>query len=279
MVSGKTMDLQFFNTLSHRIETFRTSDPLGKKVGLYCCGPTVYDFAHIGNFRTFIFADMVRRFLEFKGFQVNHVMNITDVDDKIIQRLNASPEKITLRDYTAIYEKAFFEDFDRLNCLRPSVIPRATDYIPQMIKLIGKLMENGIAYQTPDGSIFFSIQRYMALGGKYGQLVKINFDEVRVGERIKNDEYEKENAADFALWKARVPSDGEVFWPSPWGEGRPGWHIECSAMSRELLGETFDIHLGGEDLAFPHHEDEIAQSEGATLCKEGGCKPIPFVRY
>ncbi len=273
------MDLQFFNTLSHRIETFRTSDPLGKKVGLYCCGPTVYDFAHIGNFRTFIFADMVRRFLEFKGFQVNHVMNITDVDDKIIQRLNASPEKITLRDYTAIYEKAFFEDFDRLNCLRPSVIPRATDYIPQMIKLIGKLMENGIAYQTPDGSIFFSIQRYMALGGKYGQLVKINFDEVRVGERIKNDEYEKENAADFALWKARVPSDGEVFWPSPWGEGRPGWHIECSAMSRELLGETFDIHLGGEDLAFPHHEDEIAQSEGATLCKEGGCKPIPFVRY
>ncbi|MGI6346362.1 MAG: cysteine--tRNA ligase [Limisphaerales bacterium] len=273
------MDLQFFNTLSRRIETFEPSEPSSKKVGLYCCGPTVYDFAHIGNFRTFLFVDMVRRFLEFKGFEVNHVMNITDVDDKIIHGFNASPEKTSLRDYTAPYEKAFFEDFDQLNCLRPTSIPRATDYIPQMLELIGKLMENGIAYQTPDGSIFFSIQRYIALGGKYGQLVKINFDEIRVGERIKSDEYEKENVADFVLWKARVPSDGELFWPSPWGEGRPGWHIECSAMSRHILGKSFDIHLGGEDLAFPHHEDEIAQSEGSTLCKEGGCKPTPFVRY
>lgn len=271
------MNLEFFNTLTHKIEAFQ---PLaGKQVGFYCCGPTVYDYAHIGNFRTFVFADMVRRFLEFKGVSVKHVMNITDVDDKIIKRVNGSKERISRQEYTAKYEQAFFEDFDRLSCLRPTVVPHASEYIQQMCDLIGKLMANGIAYQTSDGSIFFGINRYIALGGKYGQLVKINFDEVRIGERVKNDEYEKENVGDFALWKARVPEDGEVFWLSPWGEGRPGWHIECSAMSSDLLGVPFDIHVGGEDLAFPHHEDEIAQSEGASLCKDGSCKPTPFVKY
>ncbi len=270
------MDLHFFNTLTHRIEAFV---PSSKTVGFYCCGPTVYDFAHIGNFRTFVFADLLRRLLEFKGFKVNHVMNITDVDDKIIQRVNTSTPPTTLSDYTKKYEEAFFEDFRQLNCLEPVRTPHATEYIQQMYDLIAKLLDNGIAYQTPDGSIFFSIQRYMALGGKYGQLVNINFDETKSTERIKNDEYEKESAADFALWKARTENDGNIFWESPWGEGRPGWHLECSAMSSDLLGKTFDIHVGGEDLAFPHHEDEIAQSEGASLCKDGNTAPVPFVKY
>ena len=198
------MDLHFFNTLTHRIEAFV---PSSKTVGFYCCGPTVYDFAHIGNFRTFVFADLLRRLLEFKGFKVNHVMNITDVDDKIIQRVNTSTPPTTLSDYTKKYEEAFFEDFRQLNCLEPVRTPHATEYIQQMYDLIAKLLDNGIAYQTPDGSIFFSIQRYMALGGKYGQLVNINFDETKSTERIKNDEYEKESAADFALWKARTEND------------------------------------------------------------------------
>lgn len=272
------MNLQFFNTLNHKIESFNPLQTNDNTVGFYCCGPTVYDFAHIGNFRTFVFADLVRRFLEFKGYNVNHVMNITDVDDKIIKRVNGSTQKISRKDYTNQYEKAFFDDFLQLNCLKPKHIPHASEYIPQMCALIQKLMDNGIAYQTSDGSIFFSIKRYIELGGKYGQLAKINFDESRIGERIKNDEYEKENVADFALWKARIPSDGDVYWDSPWGQGRPGWHLECSAMSRDLLGDTFDIHVGGEDLVFPHHEDEIAQSEGSTLSAENHT-PTPFVKY
>lgn len=275
------MDLQFFNTLTRRIETFKPmhSEKSPAPVSMYCCGPTVYDYAHIGNFRTFVFSDMVRRFLEFKGFAVTHVMNITDVDDKIIKRVNSSNPPQTLSQYTATYEQAFFQDFDALNCKRPTHNPHATKYVRQMLGLIGKLMANGIAYKTPDGSIFFSIQKYIALGGKYGQLVNINFDQARIGERVQNDEYDKENAADFALWKARVPADGDIWWDSPWGQGRPGWHIECSAMSSELLGPTFDIHVGGEDLAFPHHEDEIAQSEGCTLTPDGKTCPPPFVRY
>ena len=248
-------------------------DPTGKKVGLYCCGPTVYDFAHIGNWRTFIFGDLVRRYLEFKGYAVQHVMNITDVDDKIIKRVRESGT--TLREFTGKFEAAFFEDSKALNCRLPHQMPRATEHIPEIVALIQKLVARGLAYQTPDGSVYFSIEKYRGGGSRYGQLVKLNFDEMRVGERVRSDEYEKEAVADFALWKARVPEDGEVFWPSPWGEGRPGWHIECSAMSMALLGPSFDLHLGGEDLMFPHHEDEIAQSEGAALQQAGR----PFVKY
>ena len=267
------MALQIHNTLSRKVEPFIPLDPDGRKVGMYCCGPTVHDFAHIGNFRTFVFADLVRRYLEFRGYEVNHVMNITDVEDKIIR--GVAEQKTTLTEYTAKYQKAFFADLKILNCVDPHHVPKATDHIPEMIDLIGKLMDRGIAYQAPDKSIYFSIGKYQGCGCQYGRLVKLNFDEMRQGERVSDDEYEKESVADFALWKARVDEDGEVYWPSPWGEGRPGWHIECSAMSMKILGTSFDIHLGGEDLTFPHHEDEIAQSEGAGVQEEGQ----PFVKY
>jgi cysteinyl-tRNA synthetase len=189
-------------------------------------------------------------------------MNITDVEDKIIKRVQEN--KISLREFTGKFEAAFFEDMKALNCLPPHQTPRATEHIPEIIALIEKLVARGVAYRAGDGSVYFSIEKYRGCGCTYGQLQKLNLEELRVGERVATDEYDKESVADFALWKARVPEDGEVFWPSPWGEGRPGWHIECSAMSMKALGETFDLHLGGEDLKFPHHEDEIAQSEGAT---------------
>ncbi len=236
---------------------------------MYCCGPTVYDFGHIGNFRTFVFSDLVRRYLEFRGFSVRHVMNITDVEDKIIARVREA--KTSLREYTAKFEAAFVEDLKSLNCLPPHHSPRATEHIPEMIGIIDKLLQRGIAYRAPDGSVYFSITKYQESGKHYGQLVHIDFEQMRAGERIRSDEYTKDSIADFALWKARVPEDGDVFWPAPWGEGRPGWHIECSAMSMKILGQSFDLHLGGEDLIFPHHEDEIAQSEGAT--------GQPFVKY
>src|ERR1041384_6725329 len=255
------MGLKLFNTLTRSVCEFVPLDAAGKKVGMYCCGPTVHDFAHIGNFRTFIFTDLVRRYLGFRGFEVTHVMNITDVEDKIIKRVRE--QQTSLRDFTGRYEAAFLEDLDTLRCLRPHHMPRATEYIAGMIELIGHLISRGIAYQAADGSVYFSIEKYQGCGCRYGQLVKLNFDGMRAGERVASDEYEKESIADFALWKARAPDDGDVFWPSPWGEGRPGWHIECSAMSMDLLGPSFDLHLGGEDLIFPHHEDEIAQSEGA----------------
>ena len=263
------MPVRLFNTLTRQVEDFVPLDPAGKKVGLYCCGPTVYDFAHIGNIRTFVFADLVRRWLEFRGYGVTHVMNITDVEDKIIRKVRETGQ--TLRDFTAKYEDEFFKDLETVHCLRPHQTPRATEHIPDIVELIGKLLAKGIAYRAPDGSIYFSIEKYRGCGCKYGQLVNLNFDGMRVGDRVASDEYEKESVADFALWKARVPDDGDVFWPSPWGDGRPGWHIECSAMAMKALGESFDLHLGGEDLAFPHHEDEIAQSEGAT--------GKPFVKY
>ena len=263
------MALRFHNTLSRSVQEFVPLDPAGKKVGLYCCGPTVYDFAHIGNWRTFVFADLVRRTLEFGGYDVRHVMNITDVEDKIIKRVRET--QTTLCEFTGKFEGAFLDDLKALGCRLPHLTPRATEHIPEMLDLIGKLIERGVAYKAADGSVYFSIEKYRGCGCKYGQLVKLNFDEMRAGQRVASDEYDKESVADFALWKARVPDDGDVFWPSPWGEGRPGWHIECSAMSIKALGTTFDLHLGGEDLAFPHHEDEIAQSEGAT--------GKPFVKY
>ena len=267
------MALQLFNTLSRSVQQFVPLDPAGRRVGMYCCGPTVYDFAHIGNWRTFVFGDLVRRYLEFKGFDVRHVMNITDVEDKIIRRVRE--QNTSLREFTEEFEAAFFDDLKTLNCRMPHQTPRATEHLEQIIRLIEKLVGRGVAYRAPDGSVYFSIEKYRAAGGHYGQLVKLNFDQMRVGERVRSDEYEKEAVADFALWKARVPEDGAVFWPSPWGEGRPGWHIECSAMSMELLGPSFDLHLGGEDLVFPHHEDEIAQSEAADLQPAGR----GFVRF
>jgi cysteinyl-tRNA synthetase len=262
------MGLKLFNTLSRSVQDF---------------APLVYDFAHIGNWRTFVFADLVRRWLEFKNFQVTHVMNITDIEDKIIRRVRETSPKskvqspkpddstiqrfndlTPLREFTGKFETAFFEDLKTLNCLSPHQTPRATEHIPEIISLIEKLIARGIAYKAADGSVYFSIEKYRGCGCNYGQLLKLNFDEMRAGERVKSDEYAKESVADFALWKSRVPDDGDIFWPSPFGEGRPGWHIECSAMSMKILGASFDLHLGGEDLIFPHHEDEIAQSEGAT---------------
>lgn len=263
------MALKLFNTLARSVQEFTPIDPQHQKVGMYCCGPTVYDFAHIGNWRTFVFADLVRRTLELHGYTVQHVMNITDVEDKIIKKVREN--KTTLREFTGQYEAAFLEDMKTLGCREPHGKPRATEHIPEIIAIIEKLVARGIAYKAADGSVYFSIDKYRGCGCQYGQLLKLNFDELRTGERVSADEYEKESVADFALWKARVPEDGDVFWPSPFGEGRPGWHIECSAMSIKALGETFDLHLGGEDLKFPHHEDEIAQSEGAT--------GKPFVKY
>jgi cysteinyl-tRNA synthetase len=263
------MALKLFNTLTRSVQAFTPSAPDGKTVGMYCCGPTVYDFAHIGNWRTFVFADLVHRTLEFSGYAVRHVMNITDVDDKIIKHVQ--DKQTSLREFTGRFEAAFFEDLKTLNCRPPQQTPRATEHIPEITALIAKLVARGVAYQAGDGSVYFSIEKYRGAGCTYGQLQKLNFAALRVGERVAADEYEKEAVADFALWKARAAADGDIFWPSPWGEGRPGWHIECSAMSMKALGETFDLHLGGEDLKFPHHEDEIAQSEGAT--------GKPFVRY
>jgi cysteinyl-tRNA synthetase len=267
------MALRLFNTLSRSVQEFVPLDPAGRQVGLYCCGPTVHDFAHIGNFRTFVFADLVRRHLQFKGFSVRHVMNITDVEDKIIKRVKET--NTSMGEYTGKYETAFFEDLQALGCLRPHEAPHATRHIADIIGLIEKLEARGLAYRAADGSVYFSIQKYQARGGHYGQLLNLNFELMRPGQRVASDDYAKEAVADFALWKARAPEDGEVFWPSPWGEGRPGWHIECSAMSMKMLGPSFDLHLGGEDLIFPHHEDEIAQSEGSGA-QEGG---LPFVKY
>jgi len=267
------MALKLFNTLSRSVEEFAPRNPDGKSVGFYCCGPTVYDFGHIGNFRTFVLSDLVRRYLEFRGFQVQHVMNITDVEDKIIKRVRETGS--TLREFTSKYELAFLDDLQSLGCLRPHHLPRATEHIDAIIVLIEKLLARQVAYQAGDGSVYFSIEKYQAGGGRYGQLVNLKFDQMRPGQRVASDEYDKESVADFALWKSRVPEDGTVFWPSPWGEGRPGWHIECSAMSMRILGPSFDLHLGGEDLVFPHHEDEIAQSEGAALQAPGE----RFVRY
>ena len=273
------MPLQLYNTLTRSIVPFEplfpeNRDDTGKKtVGMYCCGPTVYDYGHIGNFRTFVFADLVRRYLEFRGYGVRHVMNITDVEDKIIRKVRETGRG--LLEFTGHYEAEFLKDLDVLACQRPHDLPKATAYIPQIVDLIEKLIARGMAYKTPDGSVYFSIEKYRGCGCKYGQLVNLNFDAMRVGERVASDEYDKESVADFALWKARVPEDGDVFWKTRLGEGRPGWHIECSAMSMELLGPSFDLHLGGEDLAFPHHEDEIAQSEGAGVQTPGR----PFVKH
>ncbi len=252
------MSLRVFNTLSHNLDEFRPLDPAGKRVGIYTCGPTVYDFAHIGNFRSFAFEDLARRYLTYCGYDVVHVMNITDVEDKIIRKVHQTGEP--LKQLTGRFTDAFLDDCRTLNLLPAHHIPRATDHIPEMLSLIDTLMKKGVAYQAPDKSVYFSIAKF----ARYGQLKKIDAGQMRPGERVKLDEYEKESLGDFALWKAWDEADGDIGWDSPWGRGRPGWHIECSAMSMKYLGESFDLHCGGEDLVFPHHEDEIAQSEAAT---------------
>jgi cysteinyl-tRNA synthetase len=248
--------IHLFNTLTRQKERFKPLE--NKKVKMYTCGPTVYDYAHIGNFRAFIFEDILRRWLEYRGFTVIQVMNLTDVDDRTI---NASKKQgIPLGEHTAKYVEAFFEDLHTLNMEKAEYYPRATENIPEMVDLINKLLEKGYAYVSEDGSIYYDIYRF----ANYGQLSKIDVKELKAGARVKVDEYEKEEAKDFALWKAWDPADGDVYWETDIGKGRPGWHIECSAMSMKYLGEQLDIHTGGVDNMFPHHENEIAQSEAVT---------------
>ena len=257
------MSTRFYNTINRKKVEFEPITP--GTVKLYTCGPTVYDTAHIGNFRTFIFEDLLKRFLVFKGYEVYHVMNITDVDDKTIKR--AITEEITINELTLKYTEEFMNDIKSLKILPADKYPRATDHIEEMIKMIQTLEENGYAYETEDHSVYFRLDAY----DSYGQLTQIDLNQQRANERIINDEYSKDNPQDFALWKARDDDDGKIYWESPWGRGRPGWHIECSAMSIKYLGNHFDIHCGGVDNIFPHHENEIAQSVSATQ--------EPFVNY
>jgi len=248
--------LRIFNTLSRQPEEFQ---PLqAGRVRMYICGPTVWNFAHIGNFRTFIFGDVLRRYLKYKGYELTHVFNLTDVDDRIINE--AAKQNISIDEFTAPYIQYFWEDFEALGMERPEVTPRATHHIPEMIEIIAALLENGHAYES-EGSIYYRITAFP----EYGKLSKINFSGNIAGgsERVDTDKYDKEDARDFALWKLVGPDD-QPGWDAPFGRGRPGWHIECSAMAMKYLGETFDLHAGGMDLQFPHHENEIAQSEGAT---------------
>jgi cysteinyl-tRNA synthetase len=254
------MALRFYNTLTQQVEPFTLL--AGNTVRMYTCGPTVYNYAHIGNFRTFTFEDILRRWLLYRGYQLDHVMNITDVDDKIIR--NALAENTSLADYTAKYTQAFLEDSDALRLQRPERLVKATEHIPEMVRAIEQLAERGFTYQS-DGSIYYRIAKFPG----YGKLSHNDFSGIRAGARVDVDEYDKANARDFVLWKA--PKDGEPFWESAIGPGRPGWHIECSAMAMKYLGETLDIHAGGVDLIFPHHENEIAQSEAITS--------KPFARF
>ena len=245
--------IRFFNTLGRRMTEFT---PIREGyAGMYTCGPTVYNYAHIGNFRAYLFEDLLRRTLEYHGIKVTQVMNLTDVDDKTIRDSRAAG--LPLQVFTRKYKDAFFEDLRTLRVEPAEHYPEATAHIPEMLDMIRQLMDKGYAYQSDDGSIYFSIEKCK----NYGQLVKLDFENQRIGDRVRSDEYAKDSVADFALWKAWDENDGNVKWDSPWGPGRPGWHLECSAMSRKYLGLTFDIHTGGVDNMFPHHEDEIAQSE------------------
>jgi cysteinyl-tRNA synthetase len=253
-------EIQFHNTLGGKIEAFVPQ--VAGEVRMYSCGPTVYDFAHIGNFRTFVFQDILRRFLKSRGYKLKHVVNLTDVDDKIIAK--AAAAGVGIREYTEKYAQAFFDDCKALSVESPEEWTRATDNIDAMVKLIEKLHDKGFTYEG-DGSIYYRIAKFPS----YGKLSNIDVSGIQTGVRVDMDQYEKESARDFALWKR--PKAGEHFWETSIGNGRPGWHIECSAMAMKYLGETLDIHTGGIDLAFPHHENEIAQSEGAT--------GKPFVKY
>src|SRR5258708_10667946 len=247
------MSLRFHNTLTGRDEEFIPID--AGRVRMYSCGPTVYNYAHIGNYRSFVFQDLLRRYLKYRGFQVTHVMNITDVEDKIIRDSKAAG--LSLREFTDKYAAAFLSEMDTLRMDHHEYIVRATDHIQEMVNLILRLEERGLAYRS-DGSVYYRIAAFP----DYGKIAKLDLAGIMAGARIEVDEYEKESPSDFALWKA--PKAGEPSWDTALGPGRPGWHIECSAMSMKYLGETFDIHTGGTDLVFPHHANEIAQSEGAT---------------
>ena len=261
------MPLRFFNTYSRQLEDFEPRDPARRKTDIYTCGPTVYSRAHIGNFRAYIFEDLLQRHLELRGYKVHRVMNITDVDDKTIR--GAREAKIPLRKFTEQFKQAFFEDTETLRIKRADEFPAATDqrYIDRMIEMITTLISRGLAYQADDKSVYFRINKFP----DYGKLAHFDLTQLQSTGRVKHDEYDKEHIGDFALWKARDEEDGDVGWESPWGRGRPGWHIECSAMATALLGEQLDIHCGGVDNIFPHHEAEIAQTEGVTGKK--------FVRY
>jgi cysteinyl-tRNA synthetase len=261
------MAIRLFNTYSRSLEEFRPLDPAGREVKMYTCGPTVYSHAHIGNFRAYVFEDLLQRHLELRGFKVRRVMNITDVDDKTIR--GSREANVPLAEFTAPFKKAFFDDLETLRIKRADSFPEATDprELAKMIEMIGILMERGLAYQAEDKSIYFRINKFP----DYGKLAHFDLAELRSTGRVKSDEYDKENIGDFALWKSWDEADGAVKWESPWGAGRPGWHIECSAMATQLLGDQLDIHCGGVDNIFPHHEAEIAQTEGCTGKK--------FVRY
>src|SRR3954465_7977918 len=248
------MPLHLSTTLSGKVEDFGAADPAN--VRMYSCGPTVYDFAHIGNFRTFIAIDILRRTLRQQGMKLHHVMNITDVDDRIIE--NSKKLGVSVNEYTRKYEQAFFEDSDYLNLQKAEVVSRATEHIEDMAKLIADLAKKGVAYRTDDGSYYYRVAKFP----QYGKLSKKDLAHIEDGARVDSDRFDKEEARDFALWKA--PKPGEAHWESSIGPGRPGWHIECSAMAMKYLGPTLDLHAGGEDLMFPHHENEIAQSEAAT---------------
>jgi cysteinyl-tRNA synthetase len=246
--------LKLRNTLTRALEEFKPLE--GNTVRMYACGPTVYDYGHIGNFRTFVSVDVLRRYLKYLGYDVRHIMNITDIEDKVIRGMLASGK--SLEEFTGFYTRAFLEDCEALNIQQPEVMPYATKHLPQMIKIMERLADRGHTYQS-DGSLYYSISSFPS----YGKLSGLKLEGNIAGARVDVDEYEKADARDFVLWKA-AKEEGEPRWPSPFGEGRPGWHLECSAMSMEYLGESFDIHCGGVDLIFPHHENEIAQSEGAT---------------
>src|SRR6266550_1170339 len=261
------MPLQLFNTYSRQIEEFEPRDPSARPIRMYTCGPTVYSRAHIGNFRAYIFEDLLQRHLELRGYNVHRVMNITDVEDKTIR--GAREASAPLQNFTEQFKEAFFEDAETLRIKRADYYPAATDqrYIDKMISMISVLIARQLAYRAEDKSVYFRINRFP----EYGHLAHFDLSELRSTGRVKHDEYDKEHIGDFALWKAWDEEDGDVKWDSPWGPGRPGWHIECSAMSTALLGDQLDIHCGGVDNIFPHHEAEIAQSEGVTEKK--------FVRY
>ncbi len=252
------MALKFYNTLTREKEDFSPIDP--KEVRMYTCGPTVYNYPHIGNYRAYIFADTLKRVLLYEGFKVKHIMNITDIDDKTIRDSQKAGK--SLKEFTEFYTEGFLKDIKSLNILNPTKFTKATDYIVEMVEIIKKLLDKGIAYKSPDSSVYYDIKKFK----NYGQLSHLVLENQKenASGRIKSDEYEKENAQDFALWKAWDKNDGDVFWENELGKGRPGWHIECSAMSMTNLGESFDLHTGGVDNIFPHHENEIAQSEGAT---------------
>ncbi|HWL52981.1 MAG TPA: cysteine--tRNA ligase [Chthoniobacteraceae bacterium] len=261
------MAIRFFNTYSRELETFQPLDRDGRQVKMYTCGPTVYNHAHIGNFRAYLFEDLLQRHLELRGYRVERVMNLTDVDDKTIR--GSREAGLPLDTFTRQYKEAFFDDLKALRIKPAGAFPAATDpeNIARMIEMIAHLIEHDHAYQAEDGSVYFRLKTFPA----YGRLAHLNLDELRPTGRIRNDEYEKEHIGDFALWKAWSEADGDVAWESPWGKGRPGWHIECSAMATGLLGPEIDLHCGGVDNIFPHHEAEIAQSE----C----CTGLQFVRY